>query len=150
MLRLRSIFTGIFVSLLFLIFIPVSDAMAKDDVYKWKLATLAPDGVGWAIHIKELLHPAIDKATNNTVKLTWYWGGIMGDDEDYIAKMRIDQLQGMGFSGAGFVMACPAGSVLELPFLFQSDEEVDFIKGKMRDDFDAECDFDSDCLRFER
>jgi len=105
---------------------------AKDPTYKWKLATLAPDGVGWSSLIKEIFIPTIDRVTNGDVALDWFWGGIMGDDEDYIAKMRIDQLQGMGFSGAGFVMACPEGAVMELPFLFNNAEEVDYVKGKIR------------------
>ena len=140
MLRVKSILLmNIIILVFFISYFSVSEVKAKDGMHHWKLATLAPDGVGWATHIKELFHPAIDKATNNAVKLTWYWGGIMGDDEDYIAKMRIDQLQGMGFSGAGFVMACPEGSVLELPFLFQNYEELDYVKEKMRDDFEAVC-----------
>ncbi len=135
----KSLILIAFLFVFFANFFSVSDVKAKNAIYKWKLATLAPDGVGWAIHIKELFHPAIDTATNNAVQFTWYWGGIMGNDEDYIAKMRIGQLQGMGFSGTGFVMACPEGAVLELPFLFQSYEELDYVKENMRDDFDAVC-----------
>lgn len=104
---------------------------------RWKLATLAPKGVGWAQHIEHVLLPAIDQATDNALQMKWYWGGIMGDDEDFIKKMRINQLQGMGFSGQGITIACPAMAVIELPFLFENADEVDHIKNTMRSDFDA-------------
>jgi len=109
---------------------------AKAPKYKWKFATLAPDGVGWSMCVKENLVPMLSRVTDNDLVLDWFWGGIMGDDEDYIAKMRIDQLQGAGFSGAGMVMACPEIAVLELPFLFNNSKEVDYVIKKMRGQFE--------------
>lgn len=103
---------------------------------RWKLATLAPDGVGWARQIRAIVIPAIDKVTENNLEVKVYWGGVMGDDSDYIKKMRIDQLQGAGLSGCGVTMAVPEMAVTELPFLFRNWDEVDYIKDKMRDTFD--------------
>lgn len=67
-------------------------ADSKKDKVILKIATLAPEGVGWAILIKDSFAPAISKATDGVVDFDFYWGGIMGDDEDYIAKIHIDQL----------------------------------------------------------
>ena len=112
---------------------------AERVVQKWKVATLAPAGVGWALYIDEILTPSVKDATAGRLVLEWFWGGSMGDEKDYIRKMLSDELQGIGFSGAGFVMACPEASVIELPFLFNNYNEVDYIKEKMRDDFEAIC-----------
>ena len=88
--------------------------------------------VGFSKILKEKMLGPLDEITEGTVAVEIYWGGCMGDEEDYIAKMRIDQLQGAAFSGAGVFMCCPALSVLALPFLFNDFDEVDYIKAKMR------------------
>ena len=110
---------------------------AKDKKIQIKMASLAPKNVGWAKHIREIIHPAIEKATGGNVKLKWYWGGVMGNDEDYLQKMRIGQLQGGAFTGRGVVLVCPEMAVLELPFMFSNYEEVDYIRKKMFPTFDA-------------
>jgi len=114
---------------------PISDGYAKT---KWriKVATLAPKSLGWAQNIRKIMNPAIKKATDGNVKLKWYWGGIMGDDIDYIKKMKEGQIDGAAFSGQGTVIACPEMAVLELPFLFRNYAEVDYIRDRMRGTFD--------------
>ncbi|KUG24570.1 trap-type c4-dicarboxylate transport system, periplasmic component [hydrocarbon metagenome] len=101
-------------------------------IYYAKLGTLAPEGVGWAALIKDVVTPGILKVTNGQVVLDWYWGGTMGDDQDILAKLRNGQLQGGGFSGQGMVMACPEMALLELPFLFENYDEVEYIYSKLR------------------
>lgn len=101
-------------------------------VYVLKMGTLAPDGVGWAALIKDIVTPGMLKATNGQVILDWYWGGSMGDDQDILAKMRNMQLHGGAFSGQGLVMACPEMSLMELPFLFDNYDEVEYVYSKLR------------------
>ena len=104
--------------------------------YTWKYATLAPNGIGWAVHIQDLLLPMIEKRTGGEVKVKIYWGGVMGDDEDILKKIRIGQLNGAGLSGQGVTMAIPEMTVLELPFLFQNYDEVDYVRDRMMPIFD--------------
>ncbi|MBW1988105.1 MAG: TRAP transporter substrate-binding protein DctP [Deltaproteobacteria bacterium] len=111
-------------------------AAAEQKKIRWKFASLAPDGVGYARQIKKILFPVVEEVTEGNLELKVYWGGVMGDDEDYIKKMRIGQLDGAGFSGQGTTLACPEMAVVELPFLFKNYAEVDYIKSKMRDQFD--------------
>ena len=101
-------------------------------VYVFKMGTLGPDGVGWTAIIKSLINPGILKATNGQVGLSWYWGGSMGDDQDILAKMRNGQLHGGGFTGQGMVMACPEISLIELPFMFENYDEVEYVISKIR------------------
>ncbi|KUG23212.1 trap-type c4-dicarboxylate transport system, periplasmic component [hydrocarbon metagenome] len=101
-------------------------------LYLCKMGTLAPDGVGWAALIKEIVNPGILKVTNGQVKLDWYYGGTMGDDQDILAKMRNGQLQGGGFTGHGLVMACPEMALMELPFMFEDYDEVEYVYSKLR------------------
>ncbi|MDI6798073.1 MAG: TRAP transporter substrate-binding protein DctP [Desulfatibacillaceae bacterium] len=128
--------TAIFILALFaFVCITAQPASAKWSD-RWKIATLAPDGVGWARQIKAIVIPAVTEISDKNLKIHVYWGGIMGDDEDYIKKMRIDQLQGAGLSGQGTKLAVPEMSVVELPFLFNNYDEVDYIKSKMSGTFD--------------
>ncbi|KQC10451.1 MAG: hypothetical protein APR62_12125 [Smithella sp. SDB] len=103
-----------------------------DFMYVVKMGTLAPEGVGWAALIKEVVNPGILKVTNGLIYLDWYYGGTMGDDQDILSKMRNNQLQGGGFSGQGMVLACPEMALMELPFLFENYEEVEYIYSKLR------------------
>jgi TRAP-type C4-dicarboxylate transport system substrate-binding protein len=101
-------------------------------VYVFKMGTLAPDGVGWAVLIKSVLNPGILKVTKGQAGLNWYYGGTMGDDQDILAKMRNEQLQGGGFTGHGMMMACPEMALMELPFLFDNYDEVEYTYSKLR------------------
>jgi len=101
-------------------------------MYYSKMGTLAPEGVGWAALIKDMVTPGILKATNGQVVLDWYWGGTMGDDQDLLSKLRNGQLQGGGFTGQGLVMACPEMALMELPFMFENYDEVEYIYSKFR------------------
>ena len=102
----------------------------------WKFATLAPKGTGWATNMQKIVLPAIDDATEGNLEVKIYWGGVMGDEEEYIKKMHIGQLHGAGFGGQGATLVCPEMAVVELPFLFNDYEEVDYIKKKMESTFD--------------
>lgn len=120
----------------FVVLFSVAYVHAEVKKIVFKTGTLAPDGVGWAALVKKYVLPKIRQVTKGVVTIDIYWGGTMGDDEDYISKMRNDQLQSAGFSGAGVVQACPEMAVLELPFLFNNAEEVELILTKYREDFE--------------
>ena len=103
---------------------------------RWKFGTIAPDGVGWARQITNIVIPAVQEATEGNLDVKVYWGGVMGDDEDFVSKMRIGQLQGAGWSGQGVLIAVPEMEVVTLPFLFNNYDEVDYIKQEMSGVFD--------------
>jgi len=113
-----------------------SSVYAKRDKYIIRIATLAPKAVGWAKHIREILIPGLRKETNHEVKLKFYWNGTLGEEEDYVRLMKEDKLDGAAFSAHGALLACPEMAVLELPFLFQNYDEVDYIRQKMINEFD--------------
>ncbi len=120
-----------------MVFLVCSTATATDSArFDWKMATVAPDGVGWARHIKSMVLPVIEEATEGELNIKIYWGAIMGDDEDIIEKTRKGILQGGGLTGQGVTMVVPAMNVLELPFMFRSYDEVDYVKERMTPAFD--------------
>ncbi len=109
---------------------------AKDGVTVLKFATLGQKGISIMIYLEDVFMPEIKSATDEHVVFDVYWGGVMGDEEDYIGKMRTGQLQGALVTASGGITAavCPDLSVLELPFLFNAwaFDEVEFVTEKIR------------------
>jgi TRAP-type C4-dicarboxylate transport system substrate-binding protein len=111
-------------------------ALAQSDHLEIKMGTLAPRNIGWAKAWEEILEKGLVEAAGGRVSFKTYYGGIMGDDEDYVMKMRIDQLQAASMTAQGTRVICPEMAVLSLPFILNSYEEVDFIRPKMYPIFD--------------
>ena len=99
-----------------------------------KLATLAPEGSPWIQVLKAAADEAQQK-TGNAVQFKIYPGGVMGDERDMVRKMHIGQLQAAMLSSASLASMFPEIDVLQIPFLFDSYPETDFVIGKMEDGF---------------
>lgn len=102
--------------------------------YVIKFSTLAPEGSSWMKAMRGL-SKKIEKATDGNVSFKFYPGGVSGDEKDVIRKMRIGQLHGAGFTGVGLGTIFPEVRVLDLPFLFHSDQEVEYVYQAMTDYF---------------
>lgn len=96
----------------------------------FKIATLAPDRSVWMKTYQEIANE-VASLTNGVVKFKCYPGGIQGDELTVIRKIRIKQLQGAGFSGTGLSQICPDSTVMQLPLMFNTQEEVDYVFPKM-------------------
>ena len=96
MKRSSSINYSIIVFLMVLIgAIGISNTIAKNKAkYVWKMANVAPEAAFLAEFMKEEIIQRFERVTDGELSIDMYWGGIMGDEEDYIAKMRIGQLHG--------------------------------------------------------
>ncbi len=102
--------------------------------YSIKFATVAPEGSTWMNHMREL-DRSIREKTKGQVGFRIYAGGVAGDELDVLKKMRIGQIHGAGFSGVGFGQILPSVRVLDLPFLFRDDREIDLVHKEMEDYF---------------
>ena len=101
-----------------------------------RLATLAPDGSSW---MKVLSKGAaeIDTKTDGRVKVKYYAGGVQGDERDVVRKMNLGQLDGAAVTSVGLSMIDESIRVLELPRMFETVEEVDYVADKMWPYFQA-------------
>ena len=61
------------------------------------------------------------------MKFKFYAGGISGDEKDVVKKVRIGQLHAAAFTGVGLGEIAPEVRILDAPWLFKSDKEVDFV-----------------------
>jgi TRAP-type C4-dicarboxylate transport system substrate-binding protein len=99
-----------------------------------KFSTLAPEGSSWMKSLRQF-SGKVKKATEGNVLFKFYPGGVSGDEKDVIRKMRIGQLHGAGFTGVGLGAVLPEVRVLDLPFLFQTDQEIEHVYHAMNDYF---------------
>lgn len=95
-----------------------------------RIATLAPDGSPW-MRILERGAAEVERRTGGRIKTKFYAGGSQGDERDVVRKMRLGQLDGAALTSIGLGMIYPGIRVLELPFLFESTGEIDYVRAKM-------------------
>jgi len=96
----------------------------------FKIATLAPAGTTWMKLMKQGAKNISEK-TDGRVKLKFYPGGVMGNDQSVHRKIKIGQLQGGAFTSGGLAHIYPDIQVLNLPMIFNSIDEVDYVRSKM-------------------
>jgi TRAP-type transport system periplasmic protein len=95
-----------------------------------RVATLAPDGSAW-VKILRASARKVTEETDGRIRIKFYPGGVQGDEKDVVRKMRAKQLDGAALTTVGLSMIYPGVRVLQLPFLFDSVEEVDYVRAKM-------------------
>ena len=100
------------------------------DAKTLKIATLAPAGTAW---MKELKAGAkmIKKRTSGRVKLKFYPGGVMGNDQSVHRKIKIGQLHGGAFTPGGLAQVDSSIQALGLPMMFSSLDEIDYVRERM-------------------
>ena len=102
----------------------------KKPQYLIKFATVAPEGSTWVKQIRKV-DKELRKKSDGRLGLGIYAGGIAGDELDVLKKMRVGQIQSAAFSGVGFGKILPMVRVLDLPYLFRNDQEVDKVHGEL-------------------
>ena len=104
------------------------EAVSKTAVIK--IATLAPEGTIWT-EIFNDLNAELKTATNNGVRLKIYPGGVLGNEKDMIRKMFIGQIHGAILTSAGLANIFNEMDVFQIPFFFDTYDEVDYVLKKM-------------------
>jgi len=95
-----------------------------------KIATLVPDGTHW-MKTMRAAGKEIQQRTRDRVKLRFYPGGVMGNDNSVLRKIRAGQLHGGALTAGGLSALYPDIQIYSLPFLFQSLDEVDYVRKRM-------------------
>ena len=88
-----------------------------------KIATISPEGTFW---MKQMRAGAkeIKEKTQGRVKFKFYPGGVMGNDENVLRKMRIGQLQGGAITIGNLSQSTPDTTIYGLPYLFSSIDDA--------------------------
>lgn len=118
------LFKALVVTLAVLVAAPASAATIK-------LGTLAPKGSPWHKALQDLAAEWA-KLSGGKVKVRIYPGGIAGDEPDMIRKMRIGQLHAAALTGAGLSRISQDIQALQMPMMFRSNAELDYVRDKLR------------------
>ncbi len=109
-----------------------------DEKITIKIATQAPKGTVW-MNALETMAKEIKAKTN--VELVFFAGGTMGDEGTIARKIEQRTLGGGLFTGIGLGEILPEVRVLELPFFYENEDEIDLVKKElepdMKKDFEA-------------
>lgn len=112
--------------------VPLLPAPVPAQPHLIKLATIAPENSNWLKALRAI-DADLRQQTQDQVGLKIYPGGVQGDEEVMLRKMRVGQLQAGCFGGQGVSKTCAEILALEIPFLFASYDEVDYVLGQMQD-----------------
>ena len=94
-----------------------------------KIATLSPEGTFWMKHMR-VGAKEIKKRTEGRVKFKFYPGGVMGNDENVLRKIRIGQLHGGALTIGTLAQSTPDITLYGLPYLFSSLDDAAEIRKK--------------------
>jgi TRAP-type C4-dicarboxylate transport system substrate-binding protein len=108
----------------------VSPANSTAKTLVIKLATLAPEGSSWIETFKSIDKEVREK-TDKQVRFKFYPGGVLGDEKDMLRKMHIGQIHGAALTSAGLSAIFNEMDVFQIPFLFESYHEVDYVTEEM-------------------
>ena len=100
-----------------------------------KLASSLPEGSEWH---RALLEMADEwrRITNGSVKIRIFPGGIAGDGEEVVRRMRIGQMDMAVLTSATLATIAPDTFVMSMPFYLESEGELDHMLSVMTPTFD--------------
>lgn len=98
-----------------------------------KIATLSPEGSTWMQKFRKAAAD-IKSQTDGRVKIKFYPGGVMGDDEAVLKKIKIRQLHGGAMTGGSLARFYSDSQVYSLPLKFDNLQQV----SQVREAIDAE------------
>ncbi len=101
-----------------------------------KIGSVAPERSPWHNALLKLARDW-EKITGGQVKVRVYPGGIVGSELDMVRKVRLGVLQGAVLTNMGMMQIEKSVLVLNLPFLFSSDEEFSYVFQGLRPTFEA-------------
>lgn len=104
--------------------------VAAADNLEVRMATLAPDGSSW-MKILNKGSAEVEAKTEKRITIKYYAGGVQGDERDVVRKINLGQLDGAALTSVGLSMVEESIRVLELPRLFASVEELDYVADKV-------------------
>jgi TRAP-type C4-dicarboxylate transport system substrate-binding protein len=120
----------IFVCLVAATFLSVVNISSVEARTQFKIATLLPENTD---RVKRMRAAAdeIEERTDGRVSFKYYFGGSQGSDDKVLYKMKIGQLHGTTFSPAALQKVYPDINIYGLPFIFESGDEVDYVRKRM-------------------
>ncbi|MDO9547851.1 MAG: TRAP transporter substrate-binding protein DctP [Candidatus Marinimicrobia bacterium] len=102
--------------------------------YTIKMATVAPEGSSWITEMRAF-EKDIAELTDGQISFRIYANAVQGSEKDVLRKMKLGQIDAATFTGVGLGDIVPEVRILDLPFMFRSSEEVDYVYGNLFSEF---------------
>jgi TRAP-type C4-dicarboxylate transport system substrate-binding protein len=119
----------LYVALLISVGLAFGPAEVGAQTHTLKLATVAPKGTPWAkllINFKR----AVEKKSKGRLVVKLYLGGTMGDENATVRQAARGRIQGVGVSTGSMATLVPELNAVEIPFMFRSAQEADYVLDK--------------------
>lgn len=100
------------------------------DAASLKIATLVPEGSTWMREMRAA-GDEIQTATDGRVQLKFFPGGVMGNGETVLRKIKLGQLNGGAFAASELTSVNPDVAVYGLPFQFSDLNQVRSVRAKL-------------------
>ena len=95
-----------------------------------KIATISPEGSLWMQKMREGAD-RVKAKTEGRVKFKFYPGGVMGNDQAVLRKIRVGQLHGGALTSGSVARFFPDSQIYALPMKFRSLAEVDHVRKEL-------------------
>jgi len=116
-------------ALIFGMLLTTSTAWAESRI-TIKLGTLAPEGSVWHDALLEV-RQKWRTITGGKLELRVYAGGVLGGEDEMVRKLQRRSLDAVGITGAGLPRLDGSVDVLNIPLLFESYEELDYVRSRI-------------------
>ena len=105
-------------------------ALASAQTVIVNMGTAAPEGSPWH-QIFLQMGEQWRAISRGQVRLRIYPGGVLGDENDMVKKMRIGQLQAVSITDAALREIEPSVFCLQIPMMLESYEELDYVRSRI-------------------
>jgi TRAP-type C4-dicarboxylate transport system substrate-binding protein len=95
-----------------------------------KMGTMAPEGSIWHDALLKI-RQEWSEITDGKVELRIYPGGVLGDEAEMVRKVQRRGLDAIAISGAGLPAIDTSVEALNVPLLFESYEELDYVRERI-------------------
>ena len=126
-MRTRTVLLGLITTLTSMALLGTTAEADPDFVLNF--GTVAPEGTPWASQLQDI-KTRVESESNGRIKVKLFLGGSLGGEIEMIQDVsRGERLQGGGFSSGalGEALDIPMLQMVELPYLFRSNQEADVV-----------------------
>ena len=120
--------SGLFI-LLTSILLLVTGAAAAQGV-RIRIGTVAPEDSPWHETLKQLRQDW-QRISQGSVQVQIYAGSVLGDGPEMVRQVLADRIQAVALSSVGLHRIDKAIDCLQIPFMFESYEELDFVRDRI-------------------
>jgi len=97
-----------------------------EEKYVLKVASMAPQGTPWS-ELVNAFKKRVEEKSGKRIEVKIYLGGKAGDENETVKKTSRGHLQAVAASSGALASLVPEMHAVELPFLFRSFGEADYI-----------------------